>query len=279
MAASTARTTKIRSAAGSLERVALRAGETPAQWGSAAPRTLLMTTLFTAAFRQACAGDRCPLCVLALQASDRYLGSLLHEYALAADIHRRLALSRGLCAAHARRLCGVALAEEGDGLGVATLYGSVLQSLRADLDAVLERVAPAPRTGPLRRPRPRWSAGARETLAAGAPCPVCTHRDENERFALAQWLDHLADSGVDDDLAIAYRQGAGACLPHLLALLERSPEESVARWLVAVRRDRLAHLADELERYVRGHDIRTSDPMDEAREAVWIRALEATGGL
>lgn len=229
-----------------------------------------MTALFAAAFRRACAGPGCPFCALVRDDVLRYLGRLLDEYALAPDIHRRLSLSRGLCAPHADLLREAVRAGQPDGMGVATLYRSVARSLADDLDASLADR----RSGR----RGAWAAAARERLRAAGRCLACVHADESLAFACEQWGGHLAQAPPDDPLRAAYREGAGACVPHLRALLAQTRGDAEARWLVETQREQARRLAAELEAYVLARGIGRRGEASEAAEDVWELALDLLPG-
>lgn len=238
----------------------------------------MIHTLFLSAFKQACSVKGCPFCTLAQQTTRRYLSTLLHEYTLAPDIHRRLAQARGLCNAHAWLLQYVAHAEQKDGVGVAILYGSVLTRLQEDLQACLAEHRPAVRHREQPGGRSAFAAASRRRLRAERTCLACEHQADSEQFALAQFLEHLDETNGEGELALRYRQSTGACLPHLLALLEQAPGDSTARWLVEVQRDKIARLADELETYVRKHEVHYKDqPMGPERDS-WVRVIEQTAG-
>jgi Family of unknown function (DUF6062) len=189
-------------------------------------------TLFLADFRRAAQSPLCPFCALSETTITRYIGTLLNELTLAPDIHQKLAQSRGFCGVHAGQVEEMVQRQGGAGGGVAILYTSVCQSLRAALTSGLEEVPNAPA-------KPRWrkttpaSLGA--TLSARLqptrPCLLCEHQDENEAFALAQLIEDLQETQGHGALAQLYQSSPGACLPHFQRLLTLARDDQAARWL------------------------------------------------
>lgn len=247
-------------------------------------------TLFTAAFQQACARvprpgtasraweEGCPLCVLVWESTYRYLRALLNEYTLAPDIHERMALARGFCNTHAWMLHRVEWTLEKDGMGTAILYHSVLKRLQEDLEAGLAQHLPDTRFQERRGKRSSFAARIRARLQPAKTCLVCEHVAGNERFALMQLLDELAETGMEGEIARLYQGSAGACLPHFLALLEQAPSDEIARWLTEVQRDKVAVLVEQLAEYERKHDVRYKEEPMGAEQDSWIRAIEQTVG-
>lgn len=229
-----------------------------------------MNTLFVVEFRQACQQKGCPFCTLARQQTRRYLSRLLYEYTLAPDIHQRLAKARGLCNPHAWLLQYIAHAEQPDGVGVALFYGSVAERLHGDLQACLSARSSHPR----RAGGASLAARLLHCLQTEETCLACERQAESERYALTQFLQHLHDSGKEEELARLYRDSAGACLPHFLALLQQSPSEEAALWLAQTQMDRTARLVMQLEEFVRKRSLPfRHEPMGEERD-IWVRAIE-----
>src|SRR5581483_7594378 len=177
-------------------------------------------TLFTAEFKQACREPGCPFCTLTQTDTERYLRNLLYEYALAPDIHTRLADARGFCNPHAWQLQRVEWAWEKDGMGTAILYGSVVERLRNDLTACLERNGGERGHGRVAQGA-AFATAVRRHLQPEAGCLACEHQTRMEQFAARNMVEHLAEVGTDTDLAQLYHGSEGACLPHFLALLEQ----------------------------------------------------------
>jgi len=231
--------------------------------------------LFSSEFRQVCSQRGCPFCSLARARTRRYLSNLLYEFTLAGDIHRRLAESRGFCNGHAWLLQHVAHLEQKDGTSVAIFYATVVQHVVARLGDALDRGWPR-REGRLHGKRLAGTVLSR--LRPTRPCLVCERQRESECFTLTQFLDEIEMSGVECPLAQAYARSAGACLPHLDALLAAEPGDGVARWLVDQQRAHLMELASHLETYVRKHDAQCRrEPMGPERDS-WVRVIEQCVG-
>lgn len=215
--------------------------------GKLAPVT---DTLFLADFRRAVASPYCPFCALLRETTQRYLRSLLNELVLAPDIHQQLAQAHGLCGAHTEQLREQVVRQGREGGGVAILYTTVLQSLRAALTAGLEEVP----TAPIRWRRRTVSLGERlrAQLQPTSPCLVCEHQRRSEAYALGQLIEALGEDAEGSALAGLYRESAGACLNHFQRLLAQNPEEATVRWLAVQQQAQWDTLEAQLEGYRRG---------------------------
>lgn len=216
-------------------------------------------TLFLADFRRAAASPHCPFCSLSESATTRYIGTLLNELTLAPDIHLKLAQSRGFCGTHAGRVKEIVLKQGGAGGGVAILYTTVLQSLRAELTAGREEA-------PMTTAKARWRKAAPAGLGAvlharlqpTSPCLLCEHQEESEAFALAQLIEDLQETQGRGAMAQLYQASPGACLLHFQRLLTLASDDQSARWLVERQLAQWSALEAELEAYRLGEKGRES---------------------
>jgi Family of unknown function (DUF6062) len=225
-------------------------------------------TLFLADFRRAAQSPTCPFCALRDSTTVRYIGSLLTELTLAADIHQRLAQSRGFCSAHASTIRTLVNQRGGEGGGVATLYTSVLQTLRAELAAGLVEAPSAPTKSRWRRTAsPTLGASLATRLEPRSPCLLCEHQEENDAFALGQLVEDLSEQGGQSPLAQLYQASPGACLLHFQRLLRLAHDEPSVRWLTETQLVKWEALESELEAY------RFRATGEEAT-ASWERALK-----
>lgn len=233
-------------------------------------------SLFTATFRVACAHPRCPFCWIQDEDDRRYMRSLLNEYTLAPDIHAHLAASRGFCRHHVRLLIQTEWVMDRDGLGTATLYQSVLAALEDDLHKALGSLKNPPLfkkqdpQTPLRH--------AESALLPQESCLACLHSQQNQAFALKSWVECLAEEGTFTDLARGYREGHGACFPHLLALLRMGPTRIVAQWLLECYLEKLRAQRQHLDSYIRKHDVRFKGPLSQEERLAWIESAKLVGG-
>src|SRR6185295_18748020 len=113
----------------------------------------------------------------------------------------------------------------------------------------------------------------RAPRARRSRCPVCVELVAAETGHLDALLEGLATP----PLGPAYAASDGLCLPHLaLALGAAGP--GPAR-LVALTRDRLRALAEDLKQFVDKHDHRIDRPVFTDRQAVaWRQALALVAG-
>jgi hypothetical protein len=201
----------------------------------------------------------CPLCRLGRRAVIRYIDTLNYEGINDPGLRRALRNAHGLCQHHAWQWTHL----RGSPLGVAIVY----QNLVKDLIEILEIPASA---------APRGRGNRRQTatrLAASARCPACRTEDEAiERYSLTL-LAHLDQP----ELAGAYAQAGGLCLPHLRTVLAQADDtqaRTVQAWQLAIYRG----LYGELAEFVRKHDHRFSQEPFGAEKDSWTRAVAALAG-
>lgn len=118
----------------------------------------------------------CPACRHIAEASKKYLAWLVAGGYQDADVMQRLSASRGMCAAHTRRV----LAEPGAGARLVRVYGHVIDNAVADIGA-----------------RP-------------ATCPACDH----VASAADRLFGHMLGEATRGDRR-TYKDHGGLCVPHL----------------------------------------------------------------
>lgn len=227
-------------------------------------------TLFVVDFREACATSGCPFCALRLQRVRRYLSRLLYEYATAPDMHARLAASRGFCARHAALASEVLRTERTDGVPVALLYESVVAGALASLEEARRRT---------RRGRTASRAVRLvQALEAQGPCPPCEFERNADTDAVRLLVQELEQDQGRGPLARAYRESAGACMPHLARLARECTADASLDWLLDHAQAAMVRLASELTAYIDKHGLdRRHEPLGEERDC-WIRAMERFAG-
>jgi hypothetical protein len=201
----------------------------------------------------------------------RHLAAVLAEHVTDPVSRTRLAAAWGFCAAHATALSEMPEAA----LGTAIVYHALVEQACRWLDET-ERV------GPKLARRRRWralvlgrSGGARETRTRRAQCPVCVELVDAERCYLDQLLEGLAGP----ELRRAYASSEGLCLPHLDLAVSRGGARPAAAELVALTREKLRALAEDLRQFVDKHDHRIARPRFTDGEAgAWRRALALVAG-
>jgi Family of unknown function (DUF6062) len=171
----------------------------------------------------------------------------------------RLTGAWGFCAVHATALREMPEAA----LGTAIVYQDLVERAGRWLDGVMREVTkPARRRG--------WRAlvgasreGRTESRSRRARCPVCVELVAAE----ACYLDELLGGLASPELGRAYRASDGLCLPHVdLALARGGPGTGTAQ-LVALTREKLRTLAEDLKQFVDKHDHRIARPRFTDREA------------
>ena len=220
---------------------------------------------------EACAQPGCPVCRCVIRDSRSYLDALLYEQVTDPDTRRAIRASWGFCNWHTWMLLEIEHAI----FGSAIIYEELVRLALSRTERLGERAERRRPRGWLstllgRRRRSSSVMGYRER----AECPACAAAADTERRDLAT-LVTLIDDG---DLAAAYAQSDGLCVPHLVAVLEHDGERREARLLVDRTREKWARLGREISSFVSKHDYRNHEPYTQAEAASYARAFEMLVG-
>lgn len=184
----------------------------------------------------------CPVCGLLLRDENRYLESLLYEFANDAGIQQAFRRGRGLCNHHSWLLTH----HYGYSLGVSFLFEAALD----ELINILESENSTPQLSGLEIVVKHWLGGKGETgladkLEPEIPCLACASLCEAE----ARYLSTFAQYWNETALQSAYQQSNGLCLPHFREVLRgiSAPEARVQ--LVTIQRAKWESLKEELRQY------------------------------
>jgi uncharacterized protein DUF6062 len=219
---------------------------------------------------EACARPGCPLCGCLQELAARHLAAVLAEHVTDPVTRARIAAAGGFCAAHAATLRETPEAA----LGTAIVYQVLVEEACGWLEATARAVG-----APEGRSRWRTLVGrgrrARSVPRSGRErCPVCVELAAAER----RYLDGLLAGLAEPELGGAYAASDGLCVPHLeLALARAAPGPAVMR-LVALSREKLRALADDLRRFVDKHDHRVTPRFTDREAASWRLALSLVAG-
>ena len=219
---------------------------------------------------EACARPGCPVCGCLREVATRHLAAVLAEHVTDPLSRARLAEAWGFCAVHA-----TALREMPEvALGTAIVYHALVERACRWLDDAARAVeAPARRRG--WRTLVRGGKGGRAPRPRRSRCPVCVELVAAETGHLDALLEGLAAPPLDP----AYAASDGLCLPHLELALARGAAGPGPARLVALTRDKLRALAEDLRQFVDKHDHRIARPVFTDREAAaWRQALALVAG-
>lgn len=225
----------------------------------------------------ACKKGGCPICTLALQLVARYLDTTIYENVNNPSNRDAVVRARGYCNDHAWQLT-----EMHAGFGAALMYRDVLRHVAEELERPgaegLAIFGEAPDGGSL----------LGRFLAAGSPpaarehsvadphrdCPACHERDRHELIFLGTLLEHLGDEAM----AGALRAAGGLCFVHLDRVPAASRDNAAITRLLAIQRECLGALHEELSEFIRKHDYRFHEEGMGAEGTSWRRAIAMAAG-
>jgi hypothetical protein len=223
---------------------------------------------------EACREPGCPVCRVEQESVERYLDNQFYESVNSPRWRERLRASLGFCHEHAWLAVDKRL---GDALGFTIIYHDVVNNILRQLDQNGSTTALSVRRSFLGR----LPEQARDTIAnilqiisPRKRCPVCEHREEAIRMILSALLEELTKSEMTDAL-----QGSdGLCLPHLRLALEQVKDVSVLEKLLAIHREKLENLKNELAEFIRKSDYQLIDKGFGAEGDAWLRAISIIAG-
>ena len=192
-----------------------------------------MSDLFTFDLADGMASGACPVCYAIVAHLERWLTSFWQEGRQDPEARLRFYAAGGFCRDH------IWLLEDVDvrhAAGVADVYSHLATRDLAALDETL---------------RGAHGRRRRRSLAREAGCPAC----EEEHDATARKVDFLLQLLTSETGRECYERSEGACLPHLIKLLDRAEPEP-ARFLLVDAQRRLRALRDRLEHFDRTRDHR-----------------------
>ncbi len=224
---------------------------------------------------EACREGDCPICRVEQNNVERYIENQFYENVNSPKWRDKLRDSLGFCREHAwlavdRRL--------GDSLGFSILYRDVLHNAVRQLEAG-GGAAPSSRhwTTVLRRLPEQTRTAVERALLSLTPrkrCPVCEHRDETTRELLSVLVDQLKNKELLD----ALRSSDGLCFPHLLQALEQVKDTTTCEQLLALEREKMSGLRDELDEFIRKNDYQNFQEGFGREGDAWLRSVALVVG-
>ena len=216
-------------------------------------------------FLQYFAQPGCLICNLVERDVAKYLDSLMYEYVNAPMTHEAMRASRGLCAQHNSQLVDY---------GASVLGIAILQS--AILDEVLKISGGQAGGSAFSRLRGSLRKGGvlADNLEAVAPCSACDALRKAEQLHVDALAFHIDDA----DLAAAFRDSSGLCLPHFRLALRAAPSATHVEALMTIQTAIWTNLKGELDEFARKYDINHSDEMMGKERDSWRRALGFVAG-
>jgi GTP-binding protein EngB required for normal cell division len=193
----------------------------------------------------------CPVCVRVADAMMKFLAGF--QYRVLVDQPERAANARrgGLCPLHTWQYSEIASPQ-----GVSAAYPPVLNAMSRRLEALaaLDSADPASRASSL--------------LVRSEACRGCQEQAKVQDQVLAEILESL--SRIKDE---RNRKLPALCLPHLGALLRKSPDSSLKSSLLAFESALFERLAENMERYGLKHDALRRGFVTEDERVAYHRGL------
>lgn len=225
-------------------------------------------------FINACREPGCPVCRLTSHTVERYIDRLFYESVNDIETRARLRASLGFCHEHAALAVDKKL---GNALGFAIIYQDVINNVLRELQSNAQPPA-AQRWSTLLKQIPE-QAGAtiKRVLYALTPqkhCLACQQRDKSLHIILSSLVDNLNDA----ETITALKSSEGLCLPHLKKTFELTRDATAIDVLLALHREKLESLRDELAEFIRKNDYRFQAEGFGTESDAWRRAIARVTG-
>lgn len=208
----------------------------------------------------------CVLCRLAESKSARYVDTLLTDAVM--DVEQRDAwrAAKGLCQWHA----WMAAASPQSSSSLAILYDDLLHH-ESTLLAPLTTTHPTSRW----RHQPTGSRMARhvrrwlQVWKQPRSCPACHLWEAYERLCLTV----LLDAWSDPEMAAAFAQSGGLCLPHTACLIAHGPVHPHLAAVLAAQQVHWQALQGDLREFLRKQDYRFARESYGREADAWQRVI------
>ena len=236
-----------------------------------------MNEKFIGFFRllSACRAPRCPICACLAEDNRRALDAILHDHVTDPETRRELYAAWGFCNWHATTLVG----GSGGVTGAAILFEDLLRRcgerftrcspLVGRPPSLWARLAAAVTSG--------WSrpASVVDEYTGRSRCRVCVRLAQSGRVYVAAVV-RFAD---DDEFTTAYAGSVGLCVPHLAAVVAEGRGAASVGALVGTTLRKWDALRADLSSFVRKHEYRATEAINDAEAEASRRAAEALTGL
>jgi len=208
----------------------------------------------------------CVLCQLAQHKSQRYIETLLDTAVIDVEQRDDWRHAKGFCAWHAH----MALSLPQSSSSLAILYEDLLRHEMAQVvplirSELMSRWRFGRSRRALRQRIQHWLRAWRQPRI----CPVCRLWQEQEQLCLSVLLDNW----LDPELAQAFGQSDGLCVPHTARLIAQGSHHARLPAILAAQQEHMQALHDDLREFIRKQDYRFAhEPF--GREAnAWQRVV------
>lgn len=210
------------------------------------------------------AGAGCPLCALRKQETEKYLGSLLHEYATDPEVVDGFRHRRGMCNQHSWQL----LSFPGNATNIAYLYEAVVRHLNTTLPLDVNT-----RPGLFSTTNQQTNKLA-DTLSSQAKCMCCSHINDYEKRV----IDTLCKEIVrDEQFHHAYQECDGLCLPHFRMVLKQGKDKAT-HMIVDIQREKWLQLRYDLDQFLGKTGERIAGDLTPEEALSWKNAIHMMSG-
>jgi len=188
----------------------------------------------------------CPICYLARKSVTSFLDDFLYEGINDPGMRDAIRNAGGFCEKHYWQLVSF-----GDPLGNAI----ILQ----DLLAVVQKTSPF--------------GDIKADKKVGGECPSCQIFEDSEK----RYSNVFVENFEYPELRSGFQNSCGLCLGHFASIIKFLNKEQQA-WLLAVEKQKLDALVDELSEFKEKFNYKRSAEGFGADRDVWIRAVEFLKG-
>jgi len=227
--------------------------------------------------KNALQAEGCFICTIVKKSVIKYFGNILHEYALDADVHRKVISSSGLCNTHTQIIMELKK-KRSDGLSIASLFETSLHKEIRILGEV-EDIKYKKRTNDIAGIKSKndlrnYKNQINEILIPTGKCAGCEQEEFTESFytheSLRLWKDREFGKLYES-------QKIMLCRSHFINMISEAENIEVISYFIGVQKNKLDKLNFLLSEFIRKHDYRYQKEMTDEDVGSWSALLEYLG--
>lgn len=227
--------------------------------------------------KNALEAEGCFICSIIKKSVIKYFDNILHEYALDADVHKKVISASGLCNTHTQ----IIMEREkrrGDGLSIASLFETSLHKEVRLFDEIRE-IEYKRRTNDIAGIKSKsdlksYKNHIKEILVPKSKCAGCQQAEFTESFytheSLRLWKDKEFRRLYESEKIML-------CRSHFINMISEAENIEVISYFRDVQKNKLDKLNFLLSEFIRKHDYRYQKEMTDKDVGSWSALLEYLG--
>jgi Family of unknown function (DUF6062) len=221
--------------------------------------------------------EDCFICTIIQNAVIKYLDNVLYEYALDANVHKKIISAMGLCNTHTYLLLEIEKSK-GDGLGAGSLFETTLHKEIKLINEVkkldYQNEKNKASSYHSKRLLKNHKNNIKKILMPVGKCIGCEQEEQSESFYIHETLRIWND---EEFKSLYESEKIMLCRSHFIKIIEEAENKEVIDYFISSQKNKLDSLNSLLSEFIRKHDYRFQIEMTEEDRESWTRVLEYLG--